>query len=150
MRPGASAPVQQLGKESHEEPQPDDEHALQDATAPAEAQRQVPLPVRHQVPAPVDDEHLLLRDDRDDRRGGHTPDAMPPRTHLEHGRIVRIDVREDPLDRAVASTCERETDAVGEPVTGDGARRVEPLALAQCNRHHGPVPRSPAMRNSLS
>ena len=63
---------------------------------------------------------------------------------------MRIDVREDPHDRSVASPCERETDAVGEPVTGDGARRVEPLALAQCNRHQAPVPAFPAVRNSPS
>jgi hypothetical protein len=142
--------VQELGDECRENAQSHDENPPQHAAAPAQAQAQIPLPVRGEPLVPVDDEHLLLRDHCDDRRRRHTPNAMPPRPHLEHGWIVRIDVRKDPLDRSVASTCERETDAVGEPVTGDGARRVEPLALAQCNRHHAPVPLSPAMRNSLS
>jgi hypothetical protein len=150
LLPCPSAPPQELDSERNEQTQADDENAPQHAGGPAQAEAQIPLPVRREPLAPVDDEHLLLRHDGDDRRGGHATDAMPPRPHLEHGWIVRIDVRKNPLDRAVASTCEREADAVGEPVTGDGARRVEPLALAQCNRHQAPVPHYPAVRNSPS
>jgi hypothetical protein len=141
--------MQQLGYQRGEEPEADDEDALQHAGAPAQAQAEIPLPVRgHELTAAIDDEHLLLRDDGDDRRRGHSPDPSVARPDLEHFRVVRVAVREDPLHRAAASACEGEPDAVGEPVTGDGARGVEPPALAQCNRHHAPVPRYPAMRNS--
>jgi len=56
---------------------------------------------------------------------------------------MRIAVREDPLHRAATAACEREPDAVGEPVTGDGARGIEPPALAQCDRHPRPGTRLP-------
>jgi hypothetical protein len=98
--------------------------------------------------AAIDDEYLLRRDDRDYRRRRDAPNA-PARPDLEHRRVVRTEVRKDPLDRAAVSTREGETDAVGEPVAGDGARRVEPPALAQGNRHLRTGPRFPAMRNSL-
>jgi 3'-5' exoribonuclease len=91
----------------------------------------------------VDHQHLFLGDDGDDRRGGNTADTPPARPHLELGRIVRTDVGQHPLDRAMAATCEGEANAVGEPVTGDGAGSVEPLALAQGNRHRGPGTRLP-------
>src|SRR5262249_43941366 len=39
---------------------------------------------------------------------------------------------------AATATRKREAHAVGEPVAGYGARRVEPPALAQCNRHLRP------------
>lgn len=143
--------MQQLGYQRGEEPEADDEDALQQAGAPAQAQAQIPLPVRgHELTAAIDDEHLLLRDDGDDRRGGHSPNPPVARPDLEHFRVVRVAVREDPLHSAAAAACEGEPDAVREPVTGDGARGVEPPALAQCNRHHAPVPRYPAVRNSLS
>jgi hypothetical protein len=63
---------------------------------------------------------------------------------------MQIPVRKDPLDRPAAAPREREADAVGKPIPGDGARRVEPPTLAQCNRHQGTGPRYPAMRNSIS
>src|SRR5262249_52199925 len=96
----------------------------------------------------IDHEHLVRRDDGDDRGRGHPTHPMPTHPHLEEGRVARVLVRENPLDRATTATCEREADAVGEPVTGDGAGRVEPPALAQCNRHRCIGPRSPAMPNS--
>jgi hypothetical protein len=68
--------------------------------------------------ATVDDEHLLRRHNGDDRRGGHTPDP-PSRPHLEQRRIVRVEVREDPLDRAAPAAGQREPDAAGEPVASD-------------------------------
>jgi hypothetical protein len=81
--------------------------------------------------ASIDDEHLLRRNDRDDRRRGNAPNTVPSDPHLEHRRIVRADVREDPLDRAAAATCDPEPDAVGQPVARHGARRIEAPALAQ-------------------
>jgi hypothetical protein len=87
-------------------------------------------PIRHHATAPVDDEQLFLRDHGDHRRRRHAPDAVPTRPHLELRRVVRALVRQDPLHRAVAAACEVETDAVGEPVAGDGIGRREPLALA--------------------
>ena len=140
--------MQQLGYQRGEEPEADDEDTLQHAGAPAQAQAQIPLPVRHEPMAAVDDEHLLLRDDGDDRGRGHTPNAPVTRPDFEHFRVVRVAVRENPLHRATAAACEGEPDAVGEPVTGDGTRGVEPPALARCNRHHARLPRYPAMRNS--
>ena len=143
--------MHQLGNQRGEEPEADDEDALQHAGAPAEAQAQIPLPVRgHEPMAASDNEHLLLRDDGDDRRRGHSPDPPVASPDLEHFRVVRVAVREDPLHSAAASACEGEPDTVGEPVTGDGARGVEPPTLAHCNRHHAPVPGYPAVRNSLS
>ena len=55
--------------------------------------------------AAIDDEHLLLRDDGDDRRGGHSPDPPVARPDLEQFRVVRVAVREDPLHSAAATTC---------------------------------------------
>jgi len=141
--------VQQLGYQRREESEADDEAALQYAGTPAQAQ--TPLSVRgHEPTAAIDDEHLLLRDDGNDRRRGHSPDPPVARPDLEHLRVVRVAVRENPLDRATAAACEGEPDTVGEPVAGDRARGVEPPTLAQCNRHHARLPRYPAMRNSLS
>lgn len=143
--------MQQLGYQRREESEADDEAALQYAGAPAQAQGEIPLPVRrHEPTAAIDDEHLLLRDDGNDRRRGHSPDPPVARPDLEHLRVVRVAVRENPLDRATAAACEGEPDTVGEPVAGDRARGVEPPTLAQCNRHHARLPRYPAMRNSLS
>jgi len=143
--------VQQLGDQRREKAETDDEDALQHAGAPAQAQVQIPLPVRgHQPTAAIDDEHFLLRDDGDDRRRGHLPDPPVARPDFEHFRVVRVAVRENPLHRATTAACEGEPDAVGKPVTGDGTRGVEPPALAQCDRHHARLPRYPAMRNSLS
>jgi 3'-5' exoribonuclease len=138
--------VQQLGDERREHPEPDDEDAPQDAGGPAQAQVQVSLPVGHETAAPVDDEHLLLRHNGDDRRRRHAPHAPPARAHLEVRRVVRTAVREDPLHRAVAAARDGESDAVGEPVTGDGTRGVEPPALAQYNRH--PRPPTPLPRHA--
>jgi hypothetical protein len=143
--------MQQLGEQRRKEAETDEEDAFQHAGAPAQAQGEIPLPVRRHGPtAAIDDKQPLLRDDGDDRRRGHSPDPPVARPDLEHLRVVRVAVRENPLHRAAAAACEGESDAVSEPVTGDGARGVEPPALAQCNRHHARVPRYPAMRNSLS
>ena len=97
----------------------------------------------------IDDEHLIGRHHGDHRRGRNPPHAPPAHTHLQQRGVVRIVIREDPLNRATTATREREADAVGEPVAGDGAWRSEPPALAHCNRHQASVPRYPAMRNSL-
>jgi hypothetical protein len=59
--------VQQLGYQRREEAEADDEAAPQHAAAPAQPQAQTPLPVRLWPTTAVDDEHLLLRDDGDDR-----------------------------------------------------------------------------------
>jgi len=142
--------VQQLGYQRREEAKADDEDAPQHAAAPAQPQAQIPLPVRREPAAAVHDEQLLLRDYGDDRGRGHSTHPPVARSHFEQRGVMRIPVREDPLDRATASPCEREPDAVGEPVTRDGARGVEPPALAQCNRHHARLPDYPAMRNSPS
>jgi len=143
--------VQQLGDQRREEAETDDEDALQHAGAPAQAQAQIPPPVRgHEPTAAIDDEHLLLRNDGDDRRRRHLPNPPVARPDLEHFRVVRVSVRENPLHRATPAACEGESDTVGEPVTGDRTRGVEPPTLAQCNRHHARLPRYPAMRNSLS
>jgi hypothetical protein len=150
LAPGAAAQLQQLDRERGEEPDADDEDSPQHTSAPAQAKAEVALAVRHEAAAAIDDEHLVLWDDGDDRRRRHPPHAPMAHPNLEYRRIVRVAVRENPFHRAVAPTCERESDAVGEPVAGDGAPRVEPPALAQCNRHHAPVPHNPAMRNSSS
>ena len=143
--------MQQLGDQRREEAETDDENALQHTDTPAQAQAQIPLPVRgHEPTAAIDDKHLLLRNDGDDRRRGHLPDPPVARPDFEHFRVVRVAVRENPLHRATAATCEGKPDTVGEPVTGNGARGVEPPALAHCNRHHARLPRYPAMRNSPS
>jgi hypothetical protein len=141
--------VQQLDDERSEETQRDDDDAPHYAGAPAQPQAQVPLAIGHESTPSVDDENLLLRDDGDDRRGRNLADAPMARPNLEQRRIVRIDVRENPLHRAATPAREREAHTVGEPVAHYGARRIEPPALAQCNRHHGRVPRYPVMRNSL-
>lgn len=143
--------MQQLGYQRREEPEADEEDAPQHTGAPAQAQPQIPLPVRrHEPMAAIEDEHLLLWDDGDDCGRGDVPNAPVTRPDFEHFRVIWIAVRENPLHRAAAAACEREPDAVGEPVTGDGTRGVEPPALAQCNRHHARLPRYPAMRNSPS
>jgi hypothetical protein len=51
----------------------------------------------------VDDEHLLLWNDRDDGRGWDAPDPMPARPYFEHRRVVQVLVRQDPLDCAVSA-----------------------------------------------
>ncbi len=144
--------MQQLGEQRRKEAETDEEDAFQHAGAPAQAQGEIPLPVRRHGPtAAIDDKQPLLRDDGDDRRRGHSPDPPVARPDLEHlRRVVRVAVRENPLDRATAAACEGEPDTVGEPVAGDRARGVEPPTLAQCNRHHARLPHYPAMRNSLS
>jgi hypothetical protein len=142
--------VQQLDDERGDETQRDDDDAPQDTRTPAQPQAQNPLVIGHEPASPVDDENLLLRNDGDDRRGRDVANPSVARPNLEQRRIVRVDIRENPLHRAAPPTREREADAVREPVAHHGARRVEPPALAQCNRHHGPVPRYPAMRNSSS
>jgi hypothetical protein len=145
-----TAEAHEIRRERRGDPHADDEHAPQDAGAPAQAEAEVALRVRHQTAAAmVDDEHLVGRDARDDGRRRDAPDAPAARPHLQHRRVVRVALRPDPLDRAMAAPREREADAVGKPITRDGAGSVEPLALAQCNRHHAPVPGYPAMRNSL-
>jgi hypothetical protein len=58
------------------------------------------------VAAAVDDEHLLLRDAGDDRRRRHAPHPSVARAYFEHGRVVRVAVREDSLDRAAAAAGE--------------------------------------------
>lgn len=141
--------MQQLDENRNDETQRDHDDALHYAGAPAQPQAQVPFAIGHESTPSVDDENLLLRDDRDDRRGRNLADPPMARPNLEQRRIVRIDVRENPLHRAAAPTREREAHTVGEPVAHHGARRIEPPALAQRNRHHGPVPRYPVMRNSL-
>ena len=150
MRPGAASLSQELGCEGSEDAEPHDDEAAQSPGTPTEAQGHVSLPVGHEPTAAVDDEHLLRRDDGDDGRRRDPVDLAPTRSHLEERGGVKTPVREDPLDRAVATACKREADTVGEPVASDGARRVEPPALAQCNRHPATGPRYPAMRNSLS
>jgi hypothetical protein len=57
------------------------------------------------------------------------------RPHLEQRRVVPVDIRQHALDLAATAACEGEADAVGEPVAGDRTGRVEPLTLAQINRH---------------
>ena len=98
----------------------------------------------------IDDEHLVGRDHSDHRRRRHAPHAAPTDPDLEQRGVVRIVIRQDPLDRATTATREREADAVGDPVTGDGAGSRKPPALAQGNRHPRIGPRYPAMRNSRS
>jgi hypothetical protein len=140
----------ELGCERGQNAEPHDEDAAQEPGAPTEAQGHVPLPVGHEPAPAIDDEHLLRGDDGDHRGRRDPMDLSPTRPHLEKRGGVKAPVREDPLDRAVAPACKRETDTVGEPVASDGARRVEPPALALCNRHPGTGPRYPAMRNSVS
>jgi hypothetical protein len=141
--------MERLGAEHRDEGRGYGEPAPQDPRSPAQAHARVPPPIGRQPVAPVDDEHLLGGDDGDDRRRGHAPHAASPRPHLEHRGVVRVVIRQDPLDRAAAATREGEADAMGEPVAGDGARGVEPPALAHCYRHPRFGPRWPAMRNSL-
>jgi hypothetical protein len=100
--------------------------------------------------AAVDDEQPVGWDDRHNSRRRHPTDAPAARPYLEQRRVIRIEIRQHALDLAATATCEREPDAVGEPVTGDRAGRSEPPALAQCDRHPDPVPPHPAMRNSSS
>jgi hypothetical protein len=139
--------MQQLDDERGDEAQRDDDDAPYDARTPAQPQAQVPLAIGHESTPVVDDENPFLRDHGDDRRGRDLADPSMASPDFEQRRIVRIDIRKNPLHRAAPPAREREADAVGEPVAHDGARRVEPPALAQCNRHHGPVPRTPLMRN---
>src|SRR5262249_3223959 len=121
-----------------DEPKAHADPAHRDARGPQKPETDIALAVRHN-PAPlVDDDQLLRRNDRNDRRRRDAPNAPPARPHLEQRRIVRIVVRQHPLDRAVAAPCEREADTVDKPVAGDGAGRGEPLAPAQSNRHPGP------------
>ena len=150
MGPGPAAQLHQLEGKGGKEPQPDHHDAGHHAGAPPQTQAHVSPAVGPETTAPADDEHLLLRDDGDHGGGGHSTDMPVARPHLEERRVVRVPLREDPLDLAAASACEGEPDAVGKPVTGDRARGVEPPALAQCDRHPRPVPRYPAVRNSPS
>jgi hypothetical protein len=92
-------------------------------------------PVRQAGESTVDDEQPVGGDYRHDRRRRHTTDTPRGSPHLEHRRLVRIDIGQDTLDCAATATCEREADAVSEPIAGDRTGRGEPPTLAHCNRH---------------
>jgi hypothetical protein len=92
-------------------------------------------PVGHEGEPTVDDEQPVGGDDRHDRRRGHPADTPTARPHLKQRRVIRVDIRQHALHRAATAACEREADAVGEPVAGDRTGRGEPPTLAQINRH---------------
>jgi hypothetical protein len=52
----------------------------------------------------VDDQQTIGRNDGDHRRGRHAPHAAAADSNLQQRRLVRIVIRQDPLDRAPAAT----------------------------------------------
>ena len=52
----------------------------------------------------IDDEHLVGRHHGNHRRSRNPPHAASAHTHLQKRGVVRIVIREDPLDRATTTT----------------------------------------------
>lgn len=122
-------------REEREHPRDDDAAASgEDATASREPAGDAGVAGEPALP-PLDDDHALGGDDRDDRRGRHAPDAMPPGADEEERRLLRIVLGEDALDHPALASPEGKPNAVREPVARDRALRVEAPALAQSYSH---------------